>query len=103
MNTLPPLTAIHYHILPLLSTIYHTVFMLEGSGGTNSDHLVTVAELDRETLVNHVVMVTVEDGGTIPKSDVAIMNLTLTDVNDNEPLWTAGQGTTFDIREVSPQ
>ena len=77
--------------------------MLEGSEGTNSDHLVTVAELDRETLVNHVVMVTVEDGGTTPKSDVAIMNLTLSDVNDNEPVWTAGHGTTFDIREVCLQ
>ena len=77
------------------------VFRLENPEGSNSDHLVTVTELDRETRVNHVVRVIVEDGGTSPKrSNVALMNLTLTDVNDNEPIWTAGHGTEFDIEEV---
>ena len=28
------------------------------------------------------------------------MNLTLSDVNDNEPVWTAGHDTQFNIREV---
>ena len=78
--------------------------MLEGSGdGSGSDHLVTVAPLDRETASRHLVYITVEDGGEeVVRSDEALMNLTLSDVNDNEPFWTAGHGTVFDINEVCP-
>ena len=73
--------------------------MLEGPDGSN-DHLVTISELDREANVNYVVQLIVEDSGNPMKNDMAVMNLTLSDVNDNEPVWTAGYGTTFDIAEV---
>ena len=49
---------------------------------------------------SHIVTVLVEDGGTPRKNDTAIISLTLTDVNDNEPTWIAGHGTFFNIQEV---
>ena len=69
----------------------------EGSGST---HLVTKSQLDRETLSSHVVTVLVEDTGDPPERTTAVMTLTLEDVNDNEPVWTSGHGTQFDIFEV---
>jgi hypothetical protein len=76
------------------------LFVLENPQGSDSAHLVTLLPLDRETAPNHLVTVVVEDGGTDPKrSDVALMNLTLSDVNDNEPVWIAGHGTQFAVLE----
>ena len=34
------------------------------------------------------------------RNDSAMMNMTLTDVNDSEPIWTTGHDTHFDIFEV---
>ena len=91
-----------HHVTVLFSlslSLCYIVFMLEGPDGSN-DHLVTISELDREANVKYVVQLIVEDSGNPMKNDMAVMNLTLSDVNDNEPVWTAGHGTTFDIAEV---
>ena len=84
-----------------LSLSLNAVFVLDGVPGSDSIHLVTRTSLDRETLASHMVTILVEDGGTNPKrNDSAMVNLTLTDVNDNEPIWTAGHNTHFQIFEV---
>lgn len=92
----------HNIINSLSLSLSVAVFMLEAPNeGSGSDHLVTIAPLDRETVSNHLVTIIVEDdGGEIMRNDTALMNLTLSDVNDNEPYWTAGHGTVFDIQEV---
>ena len=86
--------------MPSFLSLSAVVFQLEDPPGSGSDHLVTTLPLDRETISNHVVTVIVEDGGYPARNDTAIMNLTLSDINDNEPIWTAGHGTEFNIDEV---
>ncbi|CAI7993581.1 Protocadherin Fat 4 [Geodia barretti] len=76
------------------------LFMLEGSpAGSDSDHLVTKVSLDRERVSVHIVTILVSDAGSPQKNSTAVMTLTLTDVNDNVPVWTAGQGSEFEIFE----
>ena len=75
--------------------------MLEGSpAGSDSDHLVTKVSLDRERVSVHIVTILVSDAGSPQKNSTAVMTLTLTDVNDNVPVWTAGHGSEFEIFEV---
>ena len=79
----------------------YPVFMLEGSpAGSDSDHLVTKVSLDRERVSVHIVTILVSDAGSPQKNSTAVMTLTLTDVNDNVPVWTTGQGSEFEIFEV---
>ena len=73
--------------------------MLEGVG-SESDHLITKLALDREEATTHTVTILVRDAGSPQRNTTAFMTLTVTDVNDNEPIWTAGHGSQFDIFEV---
>ena len=47
-----------------------------------------------------MVQIAVEDGGQPMLSDMATVNLTLTDVNDNTPLWVDEHRVTLRIQEV---
>ncbi|KAK9963567.1 hypothetical protein ABG768_006740 [Culter alburnus] len=73
---------IHYH--------------LEGSDGffgIRQDgyelELVVQRKLDRETQENHFLVLVAVDGGSVPLSATAILNVTVTDVNDNCPEFDA--------------
>ena len=68
---------------------------------SNNGYLVTLVELDREEMASYVVEVLVEDGGQPRLNDTATVSLTITDINDNPPVWVSGNGTTFSILEVA--
>ena len=52
-----------------------------------SDYLVTLVGLDRETTPSYSFAVLVMDGGDSPLSDVAYVTITILDVNDNNPVF----------------
>lgn len=69
-------------------------YRLEGSAGMFSMNpetgLITVAAaLDRETKDKYNLIVVAEDQGRPPLSATASVTVTLTDVNDNDPIFTA--------------
>jgi len=68
---------------------------------SNNGYLVTLVELDREEMASYVVEVLVEDGGQPRLNDTATVSLTITDINDNPPVWVSGNGTSFSILEVA--
>ena len=67
----------------------------------NNGYLVTLVELDREEIASYVVEVLVEDDGQPRLNNTATISLTITDINDNAPVWVSGNGTTFSILEVA--
>lgn len=71
-------------------------YHLEGSDGLfgiRQDgyelELVVQRKLDRETQENHFLVLVAVDGGLVPLSATAILNVTVTDVNDNCPEFDA--------------
>ncbi|XP_012941809.1 protocadherin-1 [Aplysia californica] len=65
----------------------NTFFLREGKNPDGSSYLGIVIKevLDREIRDFYQVTVTAKDGGTPPKSDSMVVNITVTDINDNEP------------------
>ena len=49
--------------------------------------LVIAKALDREETLQYVFTITASDGGTPPKSGTMVVNVTVTDVNDNPPVF----------------
>ncbi len=75
-------------------------YYLEDSGGFFSIRqdgheleLVVQKELDRETQENHVLVLVAVDGGSVPLSATANLNVTVTDVDDNCPEFDADSPT----------
>uniref|UniRef100_A0A674J403 Cadherin domain-containing protein n=1 Tax=Terrapene triunguis TaxID=2587831 RepID=A0A674J403_9SAUR len=62
-----------------------------GSGGLRAGdkwpQLIVQQILDREQKDTYVMKIKVEDGGTPPRSSTAILQVTVTDVNDNRPVF----------------
>lgn len=75
-------------------------YYLEDSGGFFSIRqdgheleLVVQRELDREAQENHVLVLVAVDGGSVPLSTTANLNVTVTDVDDNCPEFDADSPT----------
>ena len=84
------------YFVSFLSSPHSIVFNIDSESG----ELTTIVELDREEMATHVVEMLVEDGGSPRLNATATLNLVVVDVNDNPPVWTAGNGTTFTFNEV---
>lgn len=67
----------------------------------NNGYLVTLVELDREEVASYVVEALVEDDGQPRLNTTTTIILTVTDINDNPPVWVSGNGTTLSILEVA--
>ncbi|XP_048863831.1 cadherin-23 isoform X2 [Brienomyrus brachyistius] len=69
------------------------IYSLEGSPqfrlNTRSGEITTTALLDRELKSEYILIVRAVDGGVGPlqKTGIATVNITLSDINDNAPVW----------------
>ncbi len=61
--------------------------IIETPEGDKWPQLIVQQSLDRETKDTFVMKIKVEDGGTPPKSSTAILQVTVSDVNDNRPVF----------------
>lgn len=86
--------------LNILQTVYNTFLdcifqsvsefgldIIETPEGDKWPQLIVQQSLDRETKDTFVMKIKVEDGGTPPKSSTAILQVTVSDVNDNRPVF----------------
>ncbi|XP_043928818.1 protocadherin-9 [Protopterus annectens] len=65
--------------------------IVETSEGEKWPQLIVQQNLDREQKDTYVMKIKVEDGGTPQKSSTAILQVTVSDVNDNRPLFKESQ------------
>uniref|UniRef100_A0A8C2J4R7 Protocadherin 9 n=1 Tax=Cyprinus carpio TaxID=7962 RepID=A0A8C2J4R7_CYPCA len=65
--------------------------IVETPEGEKWPQLIVQQNLDREQKDTYVMKVKVEDGGNPQKSSTAILQVTVTDVNDNRPVFKEGQ------------
>uniref|UniRef100_A0A8C1LKF2 Protocadherin 9 n=1 Tax=Cyprinus carpio TaxID=7962 RepID=A0A8C1LKF2_CYPCA len=65
--------------------------IVETPEGEKWPQLIVQQNLDREQKDTYVMKVKVEDGGNPQKSSTAILQVTVTDVNDNRPIFKEGQ------------
>ncbi|KAJ3593871.1 hypothetical protein NHX12_006205 [Muraenolepis orangiensis] len=65
--------------------------VVETPDGEKWPQLIVRQSLDREQKDTYVMKVKVEDGGIPQKSSTAILQVTVTDVNDNRPVFKDGQ------------
>ncbi|KAK6325871.1 hypothetical protein J4Q44_G00052130 [Coregonus suidteri] len=65
--------------------------IVETPEGEKWPQLIVQQNLDREQKDTYVMKVKVEDGGTPQKSSTAILQVTVTDVNDNKPVFKESQ------------
>ncbi|XP_066570881.1 protocadherin-11 X-linked isoform X1 [Amia ocellicauda] len=61
--------------------------IIETPEGDKWPQLIVQQNLDREQKDTFVMKIKVEDGGTPPKSSTAILQVTISDVNDNRPVF----------------
>ncbi|CAH2314825.1 protocadherin-11 X-linked isoform X1 [Pelobates cultripes] len=61
--------------------------VIETPEGDKWPQLIVQQSLDREQKDTYVMKIKVEDGGDPPKSSTAILQVTITDVNDNRPVF----------------
>ncbi|KAI4893702.1 hypothetical protein NFI96_000603 [Prochilodus magdalenae] len=61
--------------------------IIETPEGDKWPQLIVQQNLDRETKDTFVMKIKVEDGGNPPKSSTAILQVTVSDVNDNRPVF----------------
>ncbi|XP_023650766.1 protocadherin-11 X-linked isoform X1 [Paramormyrops kingsleyae] len=61
--------------------------IIETPEGDKWPQLIVQQSLDREQKDTFVMKIKVEDGGTPPKSSTAILQVTISDVNDNQPVF----------------
>ena len=69
-----------------------------------SGDIMTLLELDRETVETYNLTVTVQDGGSPSLSSSTSITISISDVNDNSPVFTGGaviNDNVIEIREVS--
>uniref|UniRef100_A0A670ZXW4 Cadherin domain-containing protein n=1 Tax=Pseudonaja textilis TaxID=8673 RepID=A0A670ZXW4_PSETE len=75
---------------PCLSFLGQNVFgldIIETPEGDKWPQLIVQQILDREQKDTYVMKIKVEDGGNPPRSSTAILQVTITDVNDNRPVF----------------
>ncbi|XP_041115713.1 protocadherin-9-like isoform X2 [Polyodon spathula] len=65
--------------------------IVETPEGEKWPQLIVQQNLDREQKDTYVMKIKVEDGGTPQKSSTAILQVTVSDVNDNKPIFKASQ------------
>lgn len=65
--------------------------IVETPEGEKWPQLIVQQNLDREQKDTYVMKIKVEDGGTPQKSSTAILQVTVSDVNDNRPVFKEGQ------------
>ena len=69
-------------------------FRVDPATGTEFT-LKTSGALDRETIPSYTLVITVTDSGTPPLSDNVTCTVTVTDINDETPVFGALQSVTF--------
>ena len=69
----------------------HDFDLISHSNGSAT--LILARDLDFETIQNYTITVTVTDSGYPPLTDRTVINITLTDVNDEPPLFSNGHFT----------
>ncbi|XP_071083747.1 protocadherin Fat 4-like [Haliotis cracherodii] len=69
--------------------------------GTSTGKLTTITTLDRESVTSYTVVVRATDGGAPARSVDDTLTITVTDVNDNAPVFTAASVLTGSIPEDS--
>uniref|UniRef100_A0A673NNU3 Protocadherin 11 n=2 Tax=Cyprinidae TaxID=7953 RepID=A0A673NNU3_9TELE len=75
----------HYELVKSVSEF--GLDIIETPEGDKWPQLIVQHNLDRETKDTFVMKIKVEDGGTPPKSSTAILQVTVSDVNDNRPVF----------------
>ncbi|XP_030621954.1 protocadherin-11 X-linked [Chanos chanos] len=75
----------HYELVKSVSEF--GLDIIETPEGDKWPQLIVQKSLDRETKDTFVMKIKVEDGGTPPKSSTAILQVTVSDVNDNRPVF----------------
>ncbi|XP_051779861.1 cadherin-23 isoform X1 [Erpetoichthys calabaricus] len=83
------------------------IYSLEGSTqfriNTRSGEITTTSLLDREQKSEYILIIRAVDGGAGPaqKTGIATVNITLLDINDNNPVWV-GEPYQVNVVEMSP-
>ncbi|WAQ98694.1 PC11Y-like protein [Mya arenaria] len=76
----------HYSIIPLDAPFAaHLVRKFDGSSSVQID---VDGDLDREVTDHYILQIIAEDGGSPPKTGSLQLNITITDMNDNFPIFT---------------
>uniref|UniRef100_A0A4W3H428 Protocadherin 11 Y-linked n=1 Tax=Callorhinchus milii TaxID=7868 RepID=A0A4W3H428_CALMI len=75
----------HYELLKGQSVF--GLDIIETPEGDKWPQLIVQQKLDREQKDTYVMKIKVEDGGVPPRSSTAILQITVTDVNDNRPVF----------------
>ncbi|XP_064184223.1 protocadherin-11 X-linked isoform X1 [Anguilla rostrata] len=75
----------HYELVKSVSEF--GLDIIETPEGDKWPQLIVQQNLDREQKDTFVMKIKVEDGGTPPKSSTAILQVTISDVNDNRPVF----------------
>uniref|UniRef100_A0A3P8Z092 Cadherin domain-containing protein n=1 Tax=Esox lucius TaxID=8010 RepID=A0A3P8Z092_ESOLU len=75
----------HYELVKSVSEF--GLDIIETPEGDKWPQLIVQQSLDREQKDTFVMKIKVEDGGTPPKSSTAILQVTISDVNDNRPVF----------------
>ncbi|XP_014068749.1 protocadherin-11 X-linked isoform X3 [Salmo salar] len=75
----------HYELVKSVSEF--GLDIIETPEGDRWPQLIVQQSLDREQKDTFVMKIKVEDGGTPPKSSTAILQVTISDVNDNRPVF----------------
>ncbi|XP_071083815.1 cadherin-23-like [Haliotis cracherodii] len=92
--------AITYQLVsttPIAGAAVTGIFTLNAATG----ELTTASTLDRESVTSYTVVVRATDGGTPARSVDDTLTITITDVNDNAPVFTAASVLTGSIPESS--
>ncbi|XP_048400520.2 protocadherin-11 X-linked isoform X2 [Stegostoma tigrinum] len=89
----------HYELLKGQSVF--GLDIIETPEGDKWPQLIVQQSLDREQKDTYVMKIKVEDGGEPPRSSTAILQITVTDVNDNRPVFKEGE-TDVHIPEDAP-
>ncbi|XP_046852294.1 cadherin-related tumor suppressor-like [Xenia sp. Carnegie-2017] len=69
------------------SALNHSKFRVQFTPNEDFIHVVVIAKLDRETQQFHVVHIRTCDSNPIPKCSRTILNITVSDFNDNKPIF----------------
>eukprot|EP00066_Takifugu_rubripes_P005913 XP_003970301.1 PREDICTED: protocadherin-11 X-linked-like [Takifugu rubripes] len=75
----------HYELVKSVSEF--GLDIIETPEGDKWPQLIVQQNLDREQKDTYVMKIKVEDGGNPPKSSTAILQVTISDVNDNRPIF----------------
>uniref|UniRef100_A0A667X178 Protocadherin 11 Y-linked n=1 Tax=Myripristis murdjan TaxID=586833 RepID=A0A667X178_9TELE len=76
----------HYELVKVRTSVFG-LDIIETPEGDKWPQLIVQQNLDREQKDTFVMKIKVEDGGNPPKSSTAILQVTISDVNDNRPIF----------------